>query len=403
MYYKIQPEQIQLHSFSSPSGDLVFETGSNYVYANIARYLIGDFEINGGLSINGQAIKSIDGTNSTTGTNCFILGGTYNSATGSKNVILNGSSNTIYGTGNTVVNGYNSSSDADSSNNTLLAGSAASFGSGVKGAVILKDFGAYAAADNGNETLTISFVSGVYFQKGKIILKDTDFHLSNLSSGFFSGDCDFLGGFTKNGVGVATTGDLSTTSGILNIKIADTGSSLYTLITGDYSTLSGSINSTGSSLAASISGTGSTLVASIDATGATLSSQISALGSNFVYATGTQTISGQKSFELRPIMGGTGFMLSGDLGAGFVYTTGIQSIDDSKTFTQDVTFAQSIFIQGTGGIQSGVSGRTQIVPTGSGHATGSRGLLAYSGEFLYYKISDDPHLWVRHSGQLTWP
>ena len=56
MYNKIQPEQIEIHTFSSPSGDIFFQQGTNYVHGNLNRSLAGNFSITGGLTLNGSKV-----------------------------------------------------------------------------------------------------------------------------------------------------------------------------------------------------------------------------------------------------------------------------------------------------------------------------------------------------------
>jgi len=64
---------------------------------------------------------------------------------------------------------------------------------------------------------------------------------------------------------------------------------------------------------------------------------------NLVYNTGNQTISGVKTFELRPTVNGTGVLLSGEASSitlpdTIVYTTGDQAISGNKTFNDAILF-----------------------------------------------------------------
>ena len=63
MYNKIQPEQIEIHTFSSPSGSISFTKGSNYIYGNLSNNLTGNFNITGGLIINGSILYLTAPTN----------------------------------------------------------------------------------------------------------------------------------------------------------------------------------------------------------------------------------------------------------------------------------------------------------------------------------------------------
>lgn len=345
MYYKIQPEQIQLHAFSSPSGHLSFSSGSNYVYANLADTLTGNFNITGSLSINGQRINFSDPSNTVpTGLGNFAFGGVSNTVGGTGSVVLNGDLNTVLGKDNVVLNGDLNTFSSSSEKNTILAGRSASFASGTTGAAILKDFGSYAVSDNGNNSLTIAFDSGVFYEGGKVVFKSSDVYLDPSSSGIFSGNCNFLGSIYKSGVDFATTGDIGVTSGVLDSRLILTGSGL-----------SSRVASTGSSLDSRIILTGSGL------------------------HTGLLAVSGATFFK-----------------------TGDQSVTGENTFIRNTIFSESLYLKGNSGVLSGVSGASALVPDTSGSSIGSRGLVSYSGQFLYLKVSDNPHHWLRVSGDLEW-
>ena len=355
MYYKIQPEQIQIHAFSSPSGDLRFAVGSNYVYANLSRSLTGSFALSGSLNINGVRVPVSDPSNFATGSNCFYFGGQNNNISGQDNATVNGDFCVVRGTGNASFNSKSVDFSIYSKNNTALGGYGATFQSGVTGASILKDGRATTKNSRGNNSLVLSYGSGVFVEDGDLNIIDKNLKVSALGSGLFSGDLQVLGNAYVNYVKIATVNDLYSVSGVLSGRISDTGS--YAVSASG--ALSTRISNTGA-YAASASGALSTR---IDNTG--------------LYA----------------------YNLSGKA----VLNTGNQTISGNKTFHETQTFSQSLYLKGNSGNLSGISGSTQIVPTGSGHSVGSRGLIAYSGQFLYIKISDAPHLWARHSGTLNWP
>ena len=341
MFNKIQPEQIQLHSFSSPSGTIKFEAGSNFVYANLSNSLTGSFNITGDLSVNNQRVQFPDPSNTVqSGNYNFILGGTLNTIQGTGNGLLNGIYNTINGKTNVVLNGEYSDFNINSEKNTLLAGNYASFQSGVTGAVILKDHAGYSTSDNGSNTLTVSFQSGVFFEDSPVNFISSDIYLGPTASGVFSGDCYFIGALKKNGLTVATTGDIYSNTTGLSSQIINTGANLNNLITG----VSGSLVITGSGL----------------------SSRIDGLSGAAIFKTGDQTVSGRKSFD------------------------------------RDTEFAQSLYLKGNSGILSGIDASTAQIPIDSGDAVGERGLISYSGEYLFLKISDNPNQWIRFSGQGFW-
>ena len=344
MFNKIQPEQIQLHSFSSPSGTIKFEAGSNFVYANLSNSLTGSFNITGDLSVNNQRVQFPDPSNTVqSGNYNFILGGTLNTIQGTGNGLLNGIYNTINGKTNVVLNGEYSDFNINSEKNTLLAGNYASFQSGVTGAVILKDHAGYSTSDNGSNTLTVSFESGIFFEDSPVNFISSDVYLGPTASGVFSGDCYFIGALKKDGLSVATTGDVYSSTSGLQSQIINTGSGLFNLITG----ISGQIVNTGS-YAVSVK------------------NSLDVLSGNSLFKTGDQTISGKKSFN------------------------------------RDTEFAQSLYLKGNSGILTGIEASTSQIPINYEDPIGERGLISYSGECLFLKISDDPHIWIKFNGSSLW-
>ena len=96
-----------------------------------------------------------------------------------------------------------------------------------------------------------------------------------------------------------------------------------------------------------LAATGSTLSTNLSTTGSTLQAQINNLGGTYVTKTNGQ-------FTDRPIVNGTGVLLSGEaarLPDTIVYTTGAQLISGSKTFYADnyiFSGANVIFTENTG-------------------------------------------------------
>jgi hypothetical protein len=377
MYYKIQPEQIELHAFSSPSGDLGFQVGTNYVYANLSRSLTGIFGISGGIVINGVSLAMPSATNSVQGTDSFSFGGINNDISGVRNVSVNAESTTIYGTGNVAVNSYLANFPASSLNNTIIGGNGVNIVANTTGAMVLKDKTNNALSSKGNHTLAMSFVSGIFIENGGLRINNGNLIVTSSNSGILSGGLQVFGSATKNGVELATTGDLGTTSGALNTKIINTGA--YAV------SASGALNTT------------------IINTGALINTSSGTLNTKIIN-TGAYAVSASGALDTRLI--NTGASLNSGivaLSGSSVFKTGNQTISGTKTFVDSPVANQSIYLQGNSGILSGVSGASSLVPTGSGHSIGSRGLISYSGQFLYLKISDAPHLWVRHSGDIVWP
>jgi len=384
MYYKIQPEQIELHAFSSPSGDLGFQVGTNYVYANLSRSLTGVFGISGGLVINGVSLAMPSATNSVQGSDSFSFGGINNTISGVRNAAINSESSTIYGTGNAAINSYLPNFPSSSLKNTIIGGEGVQILANTTGAMILKDRTASALSSKGNHTLAMSFASGIFIENGGLRINNGNLIVVSSNSGIFSGGLQVFGSARKNGVELATTGDLGTTSGALNTKIINTGAyavsasgALNTAIvnTGAYAvSASGALNTAIVNMGALINTSSGALNTKIINTGAYAFNASGALNSGIVAVSGSS-----------------------------VFKTGNQTISGTKTLVDSPVSNQSIYLQGNSGILSGISGASSLVPTGSGHSIGSRGLISYSGQFLYLKISDSPHIWVRHSGDIVWP
>ena len=344
MYHKIQPEQIKLHAFSSPSGDINFNSGTNYVYANLSRTLSGNFNINGSLFVNGSSIFASDPSNTSTGSNSFIFGGTNNNVSGSRNGLVNSYSSSTLGSGNLGINTRNSNFDTGTSDNTILAGKGVNFDTLITGSTVIKDQRATSLNVDKKQSLIISFESGTFFENGNVSIEDGDLYVSSSSSGLFSGNLHALGTIFENGVPVATTGDLGVLSGALNNRILNTGA--Y----------------------------------AVAASGA-LNTRILDTGAYAVAASG----------ELNTRINTS------------VFTSGEQIISGAKTFHENLNLSQSVVIFGGSGILYDAEAGTEIVPASYDDSVGNRGLIAYSGEFLYLKISDIPNIWVRHSGSINWP
>jgi hypothetical protein len=446
MYYKIQPEQVQLHAFSSPSGDLNFDIGSNFVYANLSRFLTGNFNIQGELNINGSPIFTSDSSNAVTGSNSFSLGGTNNNVSGDQNAFINSYSSSSLGTGNLGINTISSSFSSGTTDNTILAGRGVNLETGVVGSTVIKDKRPTSLNVTKSESLIISFESGVYFDGSDVTIDGGDLYVGVYNSGLFSGNLNTLGTIFENGVPVATTGDLGVTSGVLNTRILSTGAYAVT----SSGLLDTKIINTGSLLDTRILSTGLYAVGTsglldtrIINTGSLLDSRLLSTGlysvttreilDTRIIDTGwildvkiintgslldTQIINTGSLLDTRII--NTGSLLNSRiLSTGLysvtssgllntrlntaVFASGTQTISGQKGFHQNLNLAQSLSISGASGILTGAGGRTQIVPASSGDSAGNRGLIAYSGQFLYLKISDSPHIWARHSGTLNWP
>ena len=126
-FNKIQPEQIQLHTFFSDSGDLRFTQTNTGVKANLSRQLTGNFEYTGQLKINGKEVFGLsndDSNNFNVETGNILFQGT-NTQMGAgpndgNNIALIANSCTISGTNNLVLQGRSVSFFTGSQKNTAI-------------------------------------------------------------------------------------------------------------------------------------------------------------------------------------------------------------------------------------------------------------------------------------------
>ena len=140
----------------------------------------------------------------------------------------------------------------------------------------------------------------------------------------------------------ATITNLASTGNTLVTNLANTGSTLNSNINSLSGTLTGNYLTTSSASSTyatitNLASTGSTLQTNIN----NLSGYINSTSSNIVFTTGDQTISGIKTFNSRPTLNGTGFLLSGEAAqvdlSTTVRTTGNQTISGIKTFASRPT------------------------------------------------------------------
>ena len=201
-FNKIQPEQIQLATFFSSSGDISVNQTETGVGLNLSREITGDFYLTGHTSnplvINKRPVFSmpITGTNTiddfTSGT--FVFNGASNTVSGTRNMVINGASNVFTGNGidNVVVNGASSDFGSGTNSCTSLAGDGADFANQTTGAVIITDATTSTPAAISNHSMLIDFDSGTFFEGGATRFT-TDINVASASSGMFSGDLNVLG------------------------------------------------------------------------------------------------------------------------------------------------------------------------------------------------------------------
>ena len=355
MFTKIQPEQIQLPTFFSNSGDFAIvqntDTGINL---NLSRNLTGDFDITGSFSVNSRGLLTTDETNlfsSESGNSA--LGGSDNVVSGSYCSAVASRLSTINGVNNVDLNGSSSIFHSGSKDNVLIGGANCIFDSGVTGAAIFSD--KYSStSDRGNHSAVINFNSGLFIEN-KTHFED-NFFVSSTASGVFSGDLNVLGVGYLTGSRIAS--EMFTTGEIVSSIFSVSGAinSGQTALSGvlDYKQrlLSGVINS------------GQTALSGV------LDSKQTAL-SGFL-TTGQTTLSGvldSKQTALSGILNSKQETLSGILGSG-----------------------QMIVKEMTTALYTGANVGT---PTFSGSGT---------GQMLYLRtLPDGPKEgWIRFTGANTW-
>ena len=188
-FTKIQPQQLQLPTFTSPSGDFSFTDLSTGVQINLDREIGGEVNFTHGATVKTRPIITTASTNSIAD-DCIVLGGSDNEVTGINNIIINGENNTnVSGNFNTLLNGTQANFGASGQNNTIVAGRLATFADQTTGAVILADHEG-TATNSTNHSLLVSFASGTTIEGGDV---DFNSHLKvdSSHSGIFSGNCEF--------------------------------------------------------------------------------------------------------------------------------------------------------------------------------------------------------------------
>lgn len=172
-FTKIQPQQLQLPTFFSNSGDLVFSDLVTGFRANLSRNLTGNFDITGSLTVNSRGFLQTDSTLSFDASSGMLVGGTNTTVTGQYNFVVNGDSNTVNGQNNTVLFSTNSTFADDSSKNILIGGDTISFVSGVTGSALMGDDTAIRTV-NQSRKLIIDFASGQRFINDTVFEDNVD-------------------------------------------------------------------------------------------------------------------------------------------------------------------------------------------------------------------------------------
>jgi hypothetical protein len=190
-YSKIQPQQLQLPTFLSHSGDITFTDQVTGVNAILNRTLDGDFNFSDSLTINSKEVITADASNNTSSTS-IALGGASNTVTGANNVLVNGLSNTAFsGEYNVLLNGTLNDFGASGKSNTIVAGKSVVLGDKTTGCVVIADHKT-AITHSTNESLLINFASGTTIAGGDVSI-DANFEVTSPHSGRFFGNTHFDG------------------------------------------------------------------------------------------------------------------------------------------------------------------------------------------------------------------
>jgi hypothetical protein len=204
MYNKIQPEQIEIHTFSSPSGDIFFQQGTNYVHGNLNRSLAGNFSITGGLTLNGSKVYTTDSSNIFGDVRNVILGGQNNRIIGTGNAIINSINSNVSGFQNLDLNCDGSIFEKGSRFCTVLAGKNSIINENISGSVIISDITNDTIIADTSNKLYINFENGIDIA-GNVVVNDdllindnAGLYLDQNSSGIFSGNVGFFGDLDLN-------------------------------------------------------------------------------------------------------------------------------------------------------------------------------------------------------------
>ena len=192
-FNKIQPEQIQLATFFSNSGDIAINQTDTGVRLNLSREITGDFAFTGDANqpfkVNGKQVLT---ASHSTDSNFTFESGSFS---------INGTNNSlISGIDNVAINANGISVSGTASENISLNGAAQVFGSGVENCFAVGQQATFSTPTTGS--FVVDYTSGSYFEGG-----DT-YHLNNVvvassKSGLFSGDLNVLGDTFLSGVGVS--------------------------------------------------------------------------------------------------------------------------------------------------------------------------------------------------------
>jgi hypothetical protein len=227
-FNKIQPEQIQLHTFFSDSGDLNIVQSNTGVQMNLSRNLTGDFSFTGDLSNNGRRVAHLASTENNIFDpdkgNFLFLGSNTDIGDGANdydNFAISSNNSSISGINNAVFRANAITFNAGSQENVCLAGHGITFSPTATGNTVLKD-------DLSSTSLTVTtqhsfhaqFASGYFFNGGDV---NIDNSLIVEDSGIFKGTLDVLSDAILSGSTIVNEELLNGERTITGTQVYETG------------------------------------------------------------------------------------------------------------------------------------------------------------------------------------
>jgi len=209
-FNKIQPEQIQMPTFFSDSGDLNITQTDTGIQVNLSQNLTGNYAFTGSLLIDGKGVFGLANTGNNsfdlTSGNVLFMGSDTEigqDENNGYNVCVFANSSSVSGINNSILNGLNITFRTGTLRNTALAGNNIIFQKTATGSVGLKDTLASSTLSIENpQSFYANFASGHFFEEGKTYFGSS---ISSNASGIFSGDIEILGSGILTGYAVVNT------------------------------------------------------------------------------------------------------------------------------------------------------------------------------------------------------
>ena len=208
-FNKIQPEQMQLATFFSDSGDVNVTQTDTGIILNVSRGMTGDFNFSGQLKSNAKTVLAMPdvGTNKfTVASGNILLAGSNTELAGfldhsKDNLALRADGCDVSGQNNLIVLGNNVDFTTGSQSNVAVAGRNVTFTNEATGSVVIKDNKTTLQSVNRSDALFVNFNSGHYFEGGQTFFNSS---ASFNSSGIISGSLEVHGSGFLTGQEIVT-------------------------------------------------------------------------------------------------------------------------------------------------------------------------------------------------------